>query len=85
VAAIGGLTVGFSQRSSPRTFMLWPIQDLARVYAEMQHSVASAERVFSLIDAVPDVVDRTARSIPLDSRRHRVRSCRFRLRRWQPC
>ena len=40
------------------TFMLWPIQDLARVFAEMQHSVASAERVFSLIDAVPDVVDR---------------------------
>jgi ATP-binding cassette subfamily B protein len=38
--------------------MLWPIQDLARVYAEMQHSIASAERVFSLIDAVPDVVNR---------------------------
>jgi ATP-binding cassette subfamily B protein len=38
--------------------MLWPIQDLARVYAEMQHAVASAERMFSLIDALPDVSDR---------------------------
>ncbi len=40
------------------TFMLWPIQDMARVYGEMQRSIASAERIFSLIDADPDVVDR---------------------------
>ena len=39
-------------------FMLWPIQEIARVYAEMQHAIASAERVFSLIDAVPEVTDR---------------------------
>jgi ATP-binding cassette subfamily B protein len=38
--------------------MMWPVQDLARVYAEMQHAIASAERVFSLIDDVPGVVDR---------------------------
>ena len=38
--------------------MMWPVQDLARVYASMQHAVASAERVFSLIDAVPEVTDR---------------------------
>jgi ATP-binding cassette subfamily B protein len=37
--------------------MLWPIQEVARVYAEMQQSIASAERVFSLIDAKPDVVN----------------------------
>jgi ATP-binding cassette, subfamily B, bacterial len=56
---LGGLTVGgLAAFISYVTFMLWPIQDLARVYAEMQHSIASAERVFSLIDAVPDVVDR---------------------------
>ena len=56
---LGGLTVGgLAAFISYVTFMLWPIQDLARVFAEMQHSVASAERVFSLIDAVPDVVDR---------------------------
>lgn len=40
------------------TFMLWPILELARVFASMQHGVASAERVFSLIDAKPDVVDK---------------------------
>ncbi|HET6487332.1 MAG TPA: ABC transporter ATP-binding protein, partial [Spirochaetia bacterium] len=40
------------------TFMMWPIQDLARVYADMQQSIASAERSFSLIDAVPEIVDR---------------------------
>ena len=40
------------------TFMLWPVQDLARVYADMQQSIASAERTFSLIDAAADIVDR---------------------------
>jgi ATP-binding cassette subfamily B protein len=40
------------------TFMMWPIQDFARVYAEMQHSIASAERIFTLIDTPPDVHDR---------------------------
>lgn len=54
----GGMTIGGIQAFvSYVTFMLWPVQDLARVYAEMQHSVASAERVFSLIDSVPDVTD----------------------------
>jgi ATP-binding cassette subfamily B protein len=37
------------------TFMIWPVQDLARVYAEMQHSIASAERIFTLLDTPPDV------------------------------
>jgi ATP-binding cassette subfamily B protein len=58
-ARIGGMTVGGIQAFlSYVTFMLWPIQDLARVYAELQRSVASAERVFSLMDAKPDVIDR---------------------------
>jgi ATP-binding cassette subfamily B protein len=39
------------------TFMMWPIQDLARVYAEMQHSIASAERIFKLLDTRPEVHD----------------------------
>ncbi|MFN2283700.1 MAG: ABC transporter ATP-binding protein [Anaerolineae bacterium] len=53
------ITVGGIQAFlSYLTFIMWPIQDLARVYAEMQRSIASAERVFSLIDAQPDVVDR---------------------------
>jgi ATP-binding cassette, subfamily B, bacterial len=56
-----GITIGGIQAFIAYvTFMLWPIQDLARVYAEMQNSIASAERMFSLIDAVPDVVDRPA-------------------------
>ncbi len=55
----GVLTVGGIQAFlSYVSFMVWPIQDLARVYAEMQRSVASAERVFSLMDAQPDIVDR---------------------------
>jgi ATP-binding cassette subfamily B protein len=40
------------------TFMIWPIQDLARVYADMQHSIASAERIFKLIDTIPEVQNR---------------------------
>lgn len=56
---IGGLKIGQLQVFiSFITFMMWPVLDLARVYADMQHAVASAERVFSLIDAVPGVVDR---------------------------
>ncbi len=55
----GSMTIGGIQAFvSYLTFMMWPIQDLARVYADMQHALASAERVFSLIDAVPEVADR---------------------------
>lgn len=58
-ATYGGITVGGIQAFIAYiAFMIWPIQDLARVYAEMQHSIASAERMFSLIDAVPTVRDR---------------------------
>jgi ATP-binding cassette subfamily B protein len=57
---IGGMTIGGIQAFvSYITFIMWPIQDLARVYAEMQNAVASAERIFSLIDTVPDVKDRS--------------------------
>jgi ATP-binding cassette subfamily B protein len=58
-AEVGAMTVGgIAAFVSYITFMMWPIQDLARVYAEMQHAIASAERVFSLIDARPEVADR---------------------------
>jgi ATP-binding cassette subfamily B protein len=54
----GAMTIGGIQAFiSYITFMLWPIQDLARIYAEMQHSIASAERMFSLIDAIPSVTN----------------------------
>jgi ATP-binding cassette subfamily B protein len=55
---LGTMTIGGIQAFITYiTFMMWPIQDLARVYAEMQNAIASAERMFSLIDAVPDVLD----------------------------
>ena len=57
-AQIGALSIGGIQAFvSYVVFMLWPIQEMARVYAEMQHAIASAERMFSLIDATPDVTD----------------------------
>jgi ATP-binding cassette subfamily B protein len=55
---VGAMTIGGIQAFvSYVTFMMWPIQDIARVYAEMQQSIASAERMFSLIDAMPEVYD----------------------------
>ncbi|MBE3144058.1 MAG: ABC transporter ATP-binding protein [Planctomycetes bacterium] len=58
-AQIGLITIGGIQAFvSYVTFMMWPIQDLARIFAEIQHAIASAERIFSLVDAVPEVADR---------------------------
>jgi ATP-binding cassette subfamily B protein len=55
----GAITIGgLNAFVSYLTFMMWPVQDLARVYAEMQHSIASAERIFKLIDTPPEVHDR---------------------------
>ncbi len=59
-ARYGMMTIGAIQAFiSYVGFMMWPVQDMARVYAEMQNSIASAERMFSLIDAVPDVTNKT--------------------------
>ncbi len=64
---ISAMTVGGIQAFvSYITFIMWPIQDLARVYAQMQNAVASAERIFSLIDTEPDVKNRT-RTVDVDS------------------
>ncbi|MFN2112645.1 MAG: ABC transporter ATP-binding protein [Anaerolineales bacterium] len=55
-AQIGGMTIGGIQAFiSYINFMIWPIQDLARVYAELQRSIASAERIFSLLDTNPEI------------------------------
>ncbi|QRN83479.1 ABC transporter ATP-binding protein [Chloroflexota bacterium] len=55
---IGSMTIGGIQAFvSYITFIMWPIQDMARVYAQMQNAVASAERIFSLIDTEPEVKD----------------------------
>jgi ATP-binding cassette, subfamily B, bacterial len=62
---MGNMTIGSIQAFVAYvTSMLWPVQDLARVYAEMQRSIASAERIFSLIDAVPEITDRPDASDP---------------------
>jgi ATP-binding cassette subfamily B protein len=56
---IGNMSIGGIQAFvSYVVFMIWPIQELARVYAEMQRAIASAERIFSLVDAVPEISDR---------------------------
>jgi len=58
-AQTGAMTVGGIQAFvSYITFMMWPIQDIARVYAELQHAIASGERAFALADAAPEVTDR---------------------------
>ncbi len=57
---VGGMTIGGIQAFvSYITFIMWPIQDIARVYAQMQNAVASAERIFSLMDTEPDVRNRS--------------------------
>ncbi len=54
----GTMTIGGIQAFiSYLIFMLWPIQDLARVYAELQQAIASAERIFSLQDEKPEITD----------------------------
>ena len=58
-AEIGGMTIGGIQAFvSYITFMMWPVQDIARVFAEMQQAIASAERMFSLIDSKPQIENR---------------------------
>lgn len=55
----GWITVGTIQAFiSYITFMLWPVQEMARVFASMQQAVASAERIFALLDEEADIVDR---------------------------
>ena len=54
-----GITIGgIHAFISYMTFMMWPIQDLARVFAELQRAIASAERIFALIDTAPEVKDK---------------------------
>jgi ATP-binding cassette subfamily B protein len=64
---VGLITIGGIQAFvSYLTFMLWPVQDIARVYAEMQHAIASAERIFKLVDTPPEVRDRPG-AIPAET------------------
>ena len=57
-AAIGTITVGtLATFISYSTGIFDPIQQLAGIFAEMQSAQASAERVITLIDTEPDIVD----------------------------
>jgi ATP-binding cassette subfamily B protein len=56
---IGAMTIGGIQAFvSYITFIMWPIQDIARVYAQTQNAVASAERIFNLVDTEPGIKNR---------------------------
>ena len=64
---VGGTTLtigGIQAFITYVTFMLWPVQEMARVYAEMQQAIASGERIFALIDAEPEIVDRANATDP---------------------
>ena len=68
----GGFSIGsINAFVSYLTFMIWPIQDLARVYADMQHSIAAAERIFKLIDTPADIKDRSD-AIPAETMRGEI-------------
>lgn len=56
---LGEMTIGgFRAFIGYITFMLWPIQDLARVFSGMQQSIAGAERVFDLLDTPSDIEEK---------------------------
>ncbi|MCX6045847.1 MAG: ABC transporter ATP-binding protein [Chloroflexi bacterium] len=64
-AKIGGISIGGIQAFiSYVLMMVWPVQEMARVYAEMQQAIASGERIFSLIDAKPEIVDKLEATDP---------------------
>lgn len=81
-ATAAAITVGGIQAFvSYLTFMMWPVQDLARVYAEMQHSIASAERIFKLLDSVPAIRARARPRAPRFLPAGAGRACRSAPRR----
>ena len=62
---LGGMTIGGIQAFIFYiTHMMFPIQEMSRIYAEMQQAIASGERIFSLVDAVPEVQDRSGAEAP---------------------
>ena len=82
---LGGLTIGGLRAFIGYiTFMLYPIQDLARVFSEMQQSIAGAERVFGLLDTESDIQEAIeAAKNRLILWEDRIPGCVFSLRREQ--
>ncbi len=67
--AQGFMTVGAIQAFMQYLFwMLFPIQEMARVYAQIQQAVASGERIFSLIDSIPEIQDQPGARSPVSLR-----------------
>lgn len=57
-AAAMGMTIGTIQVFFNYTIQFFePIRSIARIFAELQSSQAAAERVLSLLDTQPDIVD----------------------------
>lgn len=55
---LGDITIGGIQAFIAYiAFMLMPIEEMSRVFAEMQQAMACGERVFSLLGAKPEIVD----------------------------
>ena len=60
-----GITMGGMQAFISYVLMIiWPIQEMAGVYANMQSAIASGERIFSLLDAKPEIVDAATATDP---------------------
>ena len=58
-STLGRFTIGSLQAFIGYVgFMMWPIQNIANVYASMQNSIAGGERVFSLLDTKSEIVNR---------------------------
>lgn len=68
VAIVIAYSVGLVAAGTIYLFMDWmrrffmPLRDLSAKYSVMQSSMASAERIFQLLDTEPEVVDRPAAS-----------------------
>ncbi|MBR4711566.1 MAG: ABC transporter ATP-binding protein [Clostridia bacterium] len=57
-AASVGMTVGVLQVFINYTVQFFqPVREIARIFAELQSSQAAAERVLTLLDTAPDIVD----------------------------
>ena len=57
-AATMGMTIGTIQVFFSYTVQFFqPVRDIARIFAELQSSQAAAERVISLLETEPDIVD----------------------------
>ena len=58
VLAHGVMTIGTVQVFVNYTITFFqPVRDIARIFAELQSSQAAAERVLSLLETAPDIVD----------------------------